>query len=212
MIAYFRTFLLFLALVVLPAHGGKRGLKVYPKKDENSDDYLMLQNWRKLLRDMMLMYTISIEKCGLWKRISFARCPRNSRIKSGSDLDTSEIRISTMISLYENVWIIYQFVHNLDVYIAWVYYIFKNVDYATWSLSEMLTMWTIFFFHIENFKLLFRLKSQYLSFGSKKFGTKFLVLRNSVPNFLIWEIWYQLFRSKKFGTNFLDLTNSVPTF
>ena len=68
MIAYFRTFLLFFALVVLPAHGGKRGLKVYPKKDENSDDYLMLQNWRKLLRDLMLMYTISIEEMRTLKK------------------------------------------------------------------------------------------------------------------------------------------------
>ena len=68
MIVYFRTFLLFFALVVLPAHGGKRGLKVYPKKDENSEDYLMLQNWRKLLRDLMLMYTISIEEMQTLKK------------------------------------------------------------------------------------------------------------------------------------------------
>ena len=68
MIAYFRTFLLFFALVVLLAHGGKRGLKVYPKKDENSEDYLMLQNWRKLLRDLMLIYTISIEEMRTLKK------------------------------------------------------------------------------------------------------------------------------------------------
>ena len=68
MIAYFRTFLLFFSLVVLPAHGGKRGPKVYPKKDENSDDNLMLQNWRKLLRDLMLTYTISIEEMRTLKK------------------------------------------------------------------------------------------------------------------------------------------------
>ena len=32
-------FLLLIALILLPIHGGKRGPKVYPQKDESSDEY-----------------------------------------------------------------------------------------------------------------------------------------------------------------------------
>ena len=75
-------FLLLIALILLPIHGGKRGPKVYPQKDESSDEYkrataffrprarpnecdvneVRSKTGEELLRDLMLMYTMTTEE------------------------------------------------------------------------------------------------------------------------------------------------------